>query len=438
MQSFFSTLRKRVAALVSSGAPGRTPYDAELQRRLQTLATSLQRQLRKCERAVLFFLGSSPAAPRLGRNKEASAMLAELLKPLAELAWEGTTHTGRTLLVQVGDLLLSALQALSPAERFNYYKGVVLVLRRLEYGGQLMVAALPGAPPPSSDEYTACVRYRSFMAHVLAYAQGALQQQIATAPQPPTVAEKPAAETPVLGPDGEPLPGPPAGADDPVKKLLGGELQPALNAVFAPPFVVVSFCAQVLALLMFRMPVVLDAMMHHVLAVSPDDLQACLAALAQAENQLDAQLRAQERLEEEDHLAGRRSQSNVDPSSSSSPAARPSPRRTLSDKYVEVVVACCAHMDPLRSRHSALSVVGGHGHTGIGKGDVVRRGRGISASGYVCMCECVIPLIFDYFPPTERLHRRRQWESTMPVGSFCSPSMNRFRQVSSRARCCLV
>jgi hypothetical protein len=48
MQSFFSTIRKRVMGLLQPhDGPPRIAYDSDLQRRINQLTLSLQRQLRK-------------------------------------------------------------------------------------------------------------------------------------------------------------------------------------------------------------------------------------------------------------------------------------------------------------------------------------------------------------------------------------------------------
>ena len=69
-------------------------------------------------------------------------LLAELLKPLQALTWEYTDTRGNLLarqhLLQLCELMLSALAHVAPAERFNYYKGVGYLMRRLEYGGELV------------------------------------------------------------------------------------------------------------------------------------------------------------------------------------------------------------------------------------------------------------------------------------------------------------
>jgi hypothetical protein len=151
---FFANLKKRVTSLLSTtDAQRHTPYDVDLQRRLQALTTSLQRNAKKnrgagwsatgrlgsvelglrlvvvacgvcaCVRAVCCCNALVPLLEHFlscslnGARAEANTLLADLLKPLNELVWDGLTAQGRLLLLQLAELLLTAVSAISQAER---------------------------------------------------------------------------------------------------------------------------------------------------------------------------------------------------------------------------------------------------------------------------------------------------------------------------------
>ena len=128
--------------------------------------------------------------------------------------------------------MLAALANVAPAERFNYYKGVGYLMRRLEYGGELV---LQGSSP-SGEEIAICLQYRAVLHRAMETTIVILQGRSA------------------------------AGAPDAGKNEATGPL------IDQTPAVLQAYCAQLLAVLAFRVPALMSMMLEAVLNVSDEDL----------------------------------------------------------------------------------------------------------------------------------------------------------------------
>lgn len=189
-------------------------------------------------------------------------MLADLLKPLQALKWDyegdirGWMQCRQAMLILCEEML-RALENIAPAERFNYYKGVGYLIRRLEHGGSFLAGELQDVDfNPTGEELALCLHYRGLLFESLKQTAASLAVPSATA----NLTEK--SSTMLSTELGQPM------------DAMDGVPTPSAMTSPTPqaPAVLQAFCAQLLAVLSFRAPDLMTLMLRKCLQVSQQDL----------------------------------------------------------------------------------------------------------------------------------------------------------------------
>ena len=160
--------------------------------------------------------------------------------------------------------MLVAIDSIAVAERFNYYKGVGYLIRRLEHGGVLLKTEL-GEGVATGDEVALCLQYRGFLFAALKQTAHVLSSRT----------------------ENNTLAGAPVSSFATLSEVRKDELE-SLDGV---PAVVQAYCAQVLAVLAFRVPELMRLILKHGLAVGEDEVVGVNENMRAGMNALEEQMK---------------------------------------------------------------------------------------------------------------------------------------------------